>query len=133
MTRMSSQQPALSRRDWMRLSVAGTFGLSVSQWLPALATAAASDPARRRACILLWMLGGPSQIDTFDPKPGHENGGPFRAIDTAVSGLRISEHLPSIAKEMKKIALIRSMTSGEGNHDRARYFGATGYLPSTTA
>src|SRR5215475_6351935 len=116
MTRMSSQQPALSRRDWMRLSVAGTFGLSVSQWLPALATAAASDPARRRACILLWMTGGPSQLDTFDPKPGHENGGPFKAIETSVRGIRIAEHLPHLAQLMQHMVPIRSMSTKEGDH-----------------
>src|SRR5499427_936393 len=94
------RRPGLSRRDWIRLSVGGTFGLSVSQWLPTLATAAAKDPNRRRACILLWMTGGPSQLDTFDPKPGHENGGPFKAIATSVTGIRVSEHLAKIAKFM---------------------------------
>src|SRR5262249_7504871 len=53
---------------------------------------------QQRSCILLWMSGGPSQIDTFDPKPGQANGGPFRAIDTAAKGVRISEHLPRLAK-----------------------------------
>ena len=66
------------------------------------------------------MTGGPSQIDTFDPKPGHANGGPFKPIETAVPGIRISEHLPKLAKQMKDLALIRSMSTKEGDHGRAR-------------
>ncbi len=73
-----------------------------------------ADPKRRKSCILLWMTGGPSQTDTFDPKPGHANGGQFKAIETAVPGIRISEHLPKLAKQMKDIAIIRSMSTKEG-------------------
>ena len=76
----------LSRRDWLRLTSAGVVGYSLSGWLQALAADAATHPQRRRACILLWMDGGPSQMDTFDLKPGHANGGPFQAIQTAVAG-----------------------------------------------
>jgi hypothetical protein len=76
------------------------------------------------------MAGGPSQIDTFDPKPGTSTGGEFKAISTSVSGIQISEHLPQLAKEMKDLAIIRSMTSKEGNHDRARYYVHTGYTPA---
>ncbi len=60
---------------------------------------AAEPPAaaRKRSCILLWMNGGPSQMDTFDLKPGHENGGTFKEIATSVPGIKISEHLPKVA------------------------------------
>jgi len=75
------------------------------------------------------MEGGPSQLDTFDPKPGRPTGGPFKAIETNVKGIRISEHLPRLAKQMKRMALIRSLTSKEGNHDRARHLMHTGYPP----
>ena len=91
------ERPRLSRRDWLRLSAAGVVAHSASGWIEALADDAATDPARRRSCILLWMAGGPSQLDTFDLKPGHANGGPYKAIDTATPGLRISEHLPRLA------------------------------------
>jgi hypothetical protein len=114
----------LSRRDWLRLSVAGC---SLSGWLGALAARAANDPKRRRSCILLWMSGGPSQMDTFDLKPGHANGGPFHEIATSVPGIKISEHLPRIARHMDRLALVRSMTSKEGDHGLATYYAHAGY------
>jgi hypothetical protein len=119
----------VSRRDWLRLTAAGVAATSTSGWIETLAADAAAHPARRRACILLWMLGGPSQTDTFDLKPGHENGGPYKPIKTAVPGLWISEHLPKIAGQMKHLALVRSMTSKEGDHGRATYYLRTGYIP----
>lgn len=117
----------LSRRDWLQLSSAGVLGAGTSGWLPALAARAATDPARKRSCILLWMGGGPSQVDTFDPKPGSDTGGPLKAIDTSVPGIRISELLPTIAQEMKHLAVVRSMTTKEGDHGRATYQLRTGY------
>src|SRR5271169_408080 len=87
----------LVRRDLLKLSAAGVVGYSMSGWLEALAGQAAQDPRRRKSCILLWMSGGPSQIDTFDLKPGHAHGGPFKAIATRTPGVSISEHLPRIA------------------------------------
>jgi hypothetical protein len=101
----------------------------MSGWFEALAADAAGHPARRRSCILLWMNGGPSQVDTFDLKPGHANGGPYKEIPTAVPGIRISEHLPKIAKFMDHMAIIRSMSTKEGDHGRASYLMRTGYLP----
>jgi len=82
------------------------------------------------ACILLFMQGGPSQFETFDPKPGVDTGGPTHAIDTAVPGIQIAENWTNVAKQMKDIALIRSMTSKEGNHPRAQFMMHTGYAPS---
>jgi hypothetical protein len=121
--------PQLSRRELLKLSAAGVIGYSMSGWLENLANAAANDPARRRACILLWMGGGPTQMDTFDLKPGHTNGGSFREIATSVPGVRISEHLPHIARNMQDIALVRSMSTREGDHGRATFQMRTGYLP----
>lgn len=123
-----------SRRDWMRMVAhgAGTLsvsGLSMSGWLPALADEVAGNSKRHRSCILLWMPGGPSQIDTFDPKPGHKNGGEFKPIETSIPGIQISEHLPNLAKQMSHLALIRSMQTKEGDHGRATYHLRTGYLP----
>ena len=127
--RLITSLPSLSRRDWLRLSACGAFGVSMSRWLPALAEEVAASKERRRSCILLWMSGGPSQMDTFDLKPGHENGGPYKAIETSVPGIQISEHLPKLAKQMEHCAIIRSMTSKEGDHTRATYLLRTGYLP----
>ena len=119
----------LSRREWLRLSAAGVVGWSLSGWLGRLAADTAKDPQRKRACILLWMNGGPSQMDTFDLKPGHANGGPYKEIATSVPGIKISEHLPKLAKHANQMALIRSMSTKEGDHTRATYFLRTGYLP----
>lgn len=119
----------LSRRDWLRLAAAGVVGYSASGWLESLADEAARHPQRRRACILLWMSGGPSQMDTFDLKPGHANGGPFQEIATSVPGLKISEHLPKLARQAEHLAILRSMSTKEGDHDRATYVLRTGYLP----
>jgi hypothetical protein len=124
-----SSTPILSRRDWLKLSAAGVLGCSVSGWLEDLADAAAAHPLRKRSCILLWMSGGPSQLDTFDLKPGHTNGGPFKPIATSVTGIKVSEHLPKIAEFMEHMAIVRSLTSKEGDHGRATYFLRTGYLP----
>ncbi len=118
-----------SRRDMLRLTSCGALGMSLSNWFPSFARAAAQDPKRKRACILLWMSGGPSQVDTFDPKPDHENGGEFKPIDTSVPGIQIGEHLPTVAKQMKDLAIVRSMATKEGDHTRATYMMRTGYLP----
>lgn len=119
----------LQRRDLLKLSAMGFAGVSMSGWLPAFAQQAAADPKRKRQCILLWMTGAPSQIDTFDPKPKHPNGGEFKPIDTAVPGIQIGQHLPNVAKQMKDIAIIRSMSTKEGDHSRAMYKQRTGHLP----
>ncbi|HEV3168078.1 MAG TPA: DUF1501 domain-containing protein [Isosphaeraceae bacterium] len=125
----TSAPSELTRRHLFRLAAAGVAATSTSGWIETLADATANDPKRQRACILLWMNGGPSQMDTFDLKPGHANGGPYKAIDTAVPGIQISEHLPKLAKLMKDIVLVRSMSTKEGDHTRATFNLRTGYLP----
>jgi hypothetical protein len=117
-----------TRRDWLRMA-AGVSFCSASGWIEALAADTRRHPDRKRSCILLWMPGGPSQIDTFDPKPGHANGGPFKAIATSAPGVMISEHLPKLAKQMDRAAVIRSMYTKEGDHNRATVLMRTGYLP----
>jgi uncharacterized protein (DUF1501 family) len=117
-----------SRRDFVRMSLASAFGAAACPWLPRLAAAAGKKPAK--ACIVLWMSGGPSQTDTWDLKPGHKNGGPSKETATPVSGLRISEHLPKLAAAAKDLGIIRSMTTKEGEHGRATQLLHTGQLPS---
>ena len=126
---MSRSQLQLTRREWLRLSAAGVLGASMSGWLENMAAAAAASPERKRACILLWMNGGPSQMDTFDLKPGHKNGGPYKEIATTVPGMKFSEHLPRLAKKAKHLAIVRSMSTKEADHDRATYYLRTGYRP----
>src|SRR5437867_3031463 len=126
---LMARTPILSRRDWLRLAAAGVVGSSMSGWLDVLAADTAKNPQRKRSCILLWMNGGPSQMDTFDLKPGHANGGTFEAIDTNVPGIKISEHLPKISKFADRMAIIRSMKTKEADHGRASYLMRTGRAP----
>ena len=118
----------LQRREFLRAGAA-SVGFSVSGWLGHLASAAASDPKRKRSCILLWMNGGPSTIDLFDVKAGHENGGPVKEIATTADGVKFGEYLPEMAKWAKEMAVVRSLTSKEGDHGRASYLMRTGQLP----
>ena len=118
-----------SRRSALKTFAASAAGFSASGWLPRLA-AAANAAETDRACILLWMTGGSSQLDTFDPKPDHENGGEFAAIDTAVPGIKIAEHLPGIARRMDRVVPVRSMSTKEGDHGRATFLARTGYPPA---
>lgn len=117
-----------SRRDLMGIAAASLAGVSCSGWLSRLALAASGKP-RPKSCILLWMAGGPSQLETLDPKPGHAHGGPTAAIPTAVPGIHISENLPEIAKQLDDVAIIRSMQTREGDHGRATELMMTGYRP----
>jgi hypothetical protein len=120
----------LSRRDLLRVAAAGVGSVSASGWLSVLASHAAQQAAqgrRHKSCILLYMLGGPSHIDTFDLKHGVETATEFRPIDTSVPGVRISEHLPRVARVMNHGAIIRSMNTVESDHDRGRYLMHTGY------
>src|SRR5947209_9034387 len=118
-----------SRRDLLRLSAAGVVGYSMSGWLERFADAAAANPMRKRSCILLWMNGGPSTIDLWDLKVGHANGGPFKEIATAAPGVEISEHLPKMARQMNDVAIVRGMSTKEGDHTRGTYLMRTGNLP----
>src|SRR5580658_2793607 len=109
---MMRSNRGLSRRDWLRLSAACAMGAVASGWHASTATGAV--PNRKRSCILLWMSGGPSQIDTFDPKPGQSTGGPLEAIRTTAPGVQVTELLPHVARQMKHLAVIRSMSTKEG-------------------
>jgi hypothetical protein len=122
--------PHLSRRDLLKLSAAGVVSTSLSGWLGTLAADTAANPQRKRSCILLWMNGGPSQMDTFDLKLGHANGGPFRSIETSAPGLRISEHLPNVARYGHRMAVVRGMSTKEADHGRATFVMRTGYNPT---
>ncbi len=117
---------ALLSLRWLREGVA--FGAPPEE--PARGR---TEIAPAKSCIVLWMNGGPSQLDTFDPKPGTEVGGPFKAIATRASGVKISEHLPHLADQAHHLAVVRGMTSKEGSHPRAQELGRTGHTPNPTA
>ena len=122
----------LMRRDFLRTISAGALAGGSLSFRDLMTVQAADLRKRGMSLILLWMQGGPSQLETFDPKPGQETGGPTGAIETAVSGIRIAEGWTQTAKAMSEIALIRSMNNKEGQHQRATYQMHTGYLPTGT-
>lgn len=127
---MFRSQSSLSRRDWLRLSAAGALSVPASCWFDKLAAGAAEQSAaskpKHKNCILLFMHGGPSHIDTFDPKPENESS-EFKPIATSASGIQVCEHLPKMAQVMQHCALLRGMSTSEGSHGRARYYMHTGY------
>src|SRR5262245_627835 len=123
-------QGAVSRRGFLRCAAGGASGLAALRWSDCLGAHAAELKKQDRACILLWMAGGPSQFETLDPKPGASTQGPTRAIATSVPGLQIAEHWGKVARAMNDLAVVRSMTSKEGNHGRATYLLHTSYPPS---
>ncbi len=122
----------IRRRDFLRGITAASIAAGTVGWRDLVALEAGELQKRGMACILLWMQGGPSQFETFSPKPGHANGGDTKAIDTSVPDIQISDNFPHMAKVMHEAALIRSMTSKEGSHPRASYLLHTGYLPTAS-
>src|SRR5579884_1196432 len=125
-----SADGAVSRRGFLRRLAAGGVAAAGLRWGDCLGARAAELQRQGRACILLWMAGGPSQFETFDPKPGAATQGPTKAIATAVPGIQIAEHWTRTAGVMGELAVIRSMTGKEGNHGRATYLLHTSYPPS---
>jgi hypothetical protein len=116
----------MSRRSWL---LGSTLAGASASGLAQLLAQETSPKGPKKSCLVLWMAGGPSQTDTFDMKPGHENGGPFKPIDTSAPGIQICEHLPETARWMHKMAVVRSMSTREGDHGRATEDLRTGYKP----
>ncbi len=96
-------------------------------------TIQANAPALRRnnkSVIIMWMGGGPATIDIWDLKPGQNNGGPFRTIETAARGVEISEHMPVTARVMNRLSIIRSLQTSEGDHNRGTQLMHSSYTPN---
>ena len=112
---------------------AGSVGaLSMLNWkLPIIANAA-QIKANAKSCILLWMGGGPSQFETWDPKSGHSNGGETQSVQTSIPGVNLATGLKETASIADELCIIRSMNGPEGSHPRASYVTQTGYLPTAS-
>jgi len=123
----------MSRRDALRLGALGATGLWLGSAAPrAGAVVPATQPARAKAVIQIWMWGGPAHLDTFDPKPeaGPDYCGPLNTcLDTQVDGIRIGGLLPLLARQADKYAIIRGMTHGNNGHETASYMVQTGRKP----
>jgi hypothetical protein len=106
------------------------LGINLSQYLRLSQAMAAPGKsafkAKAQSCILLWLEGGPSQMDTWDPK----SNSPFRPISTNVAGIQVSELLPRVARKMDKLSIIRTMYTEENNHPQASYYAVTGHRPN---
>lgn len=127
---VSVSRRGIARRGFLQTLSAGALAAGALNFRDVMSLHAEELRQQGKAIILLWMAGGPSHFETFDPKPEAENGGPTEAIDTAVPGIQIANGWEKTAAAMQDIALIRSMTNKEGNHRRATYQLHTGYVPS---
>jgi len=120
----------VGRRRFLQQISAAALGTGMLSFRDYLTLQAEELRKQGRSLIVLWMAGGPSQLETFDPKPGTENGGETKSIRTSVPGVEIASPWNEMAKVMNEVAVIRSMTNKEGNHQRATYQMHTGYIPS---
>ena len=120
----------VSRRGFLHTVSAGALAAGTLNLRDVMSLQAAELRKQGKSMILLWMGGGPSQFETFDPKPNHANGGETKAISTSVSGIQIAQGWEKTAAVMDDLAIIRSMTNKEGSHPRATYQMHTGYIPS---
>lgn len=133
--RCNPQQHQMARRSLLK--AAGLGGLT---WLTPLGEMLAYQAEKKsladdqaQSVIILWMAGGASQLETFDPHPGTEIGGPTTARHTSVKGIQIASGLEQVAEQMEHLAVIRSVLSKEGDHERGTYTLKTGYRPDPTA
>jgi Protein of unknown function (DUF1501) len=121
---------SLSRRALLRVGGLGLLGLTLPKLLQA-ESSKKGPPARAKSVIFLYQFGGPSHIDMFDMKPEAPEGirGEHKPMATKANGIRVSEHLPRLAKVMDKVTLIRSMNHNMKNHNPASYYALTGHVP----
>ncbi len=118
-----------TRRDFLKIGTLGLVGLTLPEVLRMQEVAAAPKPAKAKAVILMWMGGGPSHIDTWDPKPQApaEYRGEFKALTVKGGGFQVSEHLPKMAEQGDKFSVLNSVTHPEGAHERGTTYMLTGY------
>src|SRR5882672_5445651 len=121
----------ITRRDFLQVGTLGAIGLSLPDLLAAQAQGAVAKDHDRRSVIMIFNLGAPSQLDTFDMKPDApvEIRGPFKPIKTNVPGIEISENFPRMAKHADKFSLIRSVYhTAAAVHDTGHQMMQTGRL-----
>ena len=121
----------MNRRHFMGHMAASAATIPTLQFISHLQAHAAEVQKKQKACILMWMGGGPPTIDIWDLKPGSKNGGEFEPIDTA-GDLQISEHMPKTAMQMDNLSVVRAMSTREADHGRGRYYMHTGFVPNPT-
>jgi hypothetical protein len=134
MNQPTTRCDGVTRRDLIRIGSLSALGLGLGDFFHLQSANAAGSPLipKAKSCILIWLAGGPSHLETFDPKPDapEEVRGPLESIATNVTGVRIGECLERTAKIMDKLTIIRSMTSPLGEHNFGTHYVMTGYKPS---
>lgn len=129
---MNLRKPnGMSRRHFLGHLAATGVASSTIGFMSQLQAHADEVRKNQKACIFIWLGGGPPTIDMWDLKPGSKNGGDFKPISTA-GDMQISEHLPKTAKVMDNLSLVRSMSTREADHNRGRYYIHTSYIPNPT-
>ncbi len=128
---MNSSQ--VSRRTLLSLGLAAMGAAALRRSTKDAYAETAKPKAAADSIIVLWLNGGPSHIDTFDPKPGRSVMGPMKTVATSLPGVQFGEHLPLLAREAQRLAILRGLSSKEGSHERAQSLGHTGYSPNPTA
>ncbi len=121
---------SLSRRDLIKAALVSGISFAV----PGLDLRAANERGtqRQKSLIVIWLQGGASQLETWDPHPGTKIGGPTKSIKTKLPGMEIADQYPRVAEQIHELNVIRSLVSKEGDHERGTYLLKTGYRPDPT-
>lgn len=119
------------RRHFLQhAATAAAVTLPGMSFLSRLSAQSAEMKSKKKSLIILWMGGGPTTIDLWDMKPDSPNGGEHKPVSTAASGVQITQHLPTVAKQFQNLSIIRSLTTKEGDHQRGSYLMGTGRSPN---
>lgn len=121
----------MNRRHFLKhVAAASALAVPGMEFVRTIQANAQTLRRNNKSVIILWMAGGPATIDIWDLKPGATTGGEFREIETSAPGVRISQHMPITARQMDKLAIIRSLSTSEGDHGRGTQLMHTSYTPN---
>lgn len=122
----------LSRRQFVERTAKGALGVSILPFLATPNSVRGAGGGKAEHCIFFYMSGGMTHMETFDPKPGADTGGPTKGIPTGVAGVELAQYMPKLAAGFKDIAVVRSMTQKTGDHRGGSYWMHTSYAPLAT-
>ncbi len=121
----------MNRRHFLKhVAAASALALPGMEFVRTIQANAQTLRRNNKSVVVLWMQGGPAAIDIWDLKPGRPTGGEFRPIETAAPGVMISQHMPKVAEQMRNLAIIRSLSTSEGDHNRGTQLMHTSYTPN---
>src|SRR5256885_16065149 len=121
----------MNRRHFLKhVAAASALAVPGLEFVRTIQANATQLRRNNKSVIIMWMGGGPAAMDIWDLKPGRPTGGPFQTIETSAPGVRISEHMPKTAAQMRHLTIIRSLQTSEGDHNRGRQLMHTSYTPN---